>query len=367
MSRDNIYDIKELGYIPPKYGGVSVSIARLIDKLTEDGLIVGGFYTGDNHDERVHQSNLFDPELNLSTKRFILEFPKCKQVLRPYRILHSHYSLEHMIYMWGFIHLLHKKLVITVHNSMVQRFYKQCDSINRFFLNKVANSPYVTWIAVSEQAKEEMLKLPVSFNNTIHVIPAYIPDNRKEDGVLPPPLQIYIQQHKRIIVFYGHSFMLHEGTDVYGFAEALKLYSGLMKGENDKIGFILCLTEDGDKDRIESLHQTAAQLGIDDKIFWQIGPIDNMKALWNKTDVYIRPTFTDGDSVAVREALDLGVQVVASDVCERPGRTIVYKYSSQEDFIDKVNTALQKGHTEAIPDYSNYNKLREVYSEILGK
>ena len=362
----NIYDIKELGFIPPKYGGVSVSIARLIDKLTEDGLLVGGFYSQENQDERVLRSKLFDPELNLSTKGFIFEYRRCKQILSPYRVLHSHYSLEHMIYMWCFVQFLHKPLVITIHNSMVKNFYCQSDAVNRFFLKRVANSSHVTWIAVSEQAKDEMLKLPFKFKTPIQVIPAYIPDNRKEAGMLSSSLQAYIKRNERIIVFYGHSFMVHEGMDVYGFEDALNLYAELTKKGNNKVGFVLCLAEAREKEKIETLHQTAAHLGIDDKIYWQIGPLDNMKSLWNQTDVYIRPTCTDGDSVAVREALDLGVQVVASDVCPRPERTILYRFGDMSDFVGKVISAIEIGHVEADPDYSNYYKLKKIYTQLLN-
>lgn len=366
MKKINIYDIKELGFIPPKYGGVSVSIARLIDKLTEDGLLVGGFYSQENQDERVIQSELFDPELNLSTKRFIYEYKRIKRILGQYRVLHSHYSLEHMIYMWSFVHLLHKPLVITVHNSMVKSFYYQSDAVNRFFLKRLANSSHVTWIAVSEQAKDELLKLPLTFKTPILVIPPYIPDNCKEAEPLSSSIQAYIQKHEKRIVFYGHSFMIHEGKDVYGFEDALNLYAKLTKKRGDKVGLVLCLTEDGEKEKIEILHQTAARLGIDDKIYWQIGPIKNMKSLWNQTDVYIRPTCTDGDSVAVREALDLGVQVVASDVCPRPERTILYRFGDMSDFVGKVISAIEIGHVEADPDYSNYYKLKKIYTQLLN-
>jgi hypothetical protein len=51
-----------------------------------------------------------------------------------------------------------------------------------------------------------------------------------------------------------------------------------------------------------------------------------MNALWKYTDIYIRPQVSDGDSVALREALSLGIQVVASDVCIRPQGTNLYHF-----------------------------------------
>jgi glycosyltransferase involved in cell wall biosynthesis len=363
--KNKIYDIIELGFIPPRYGGVSVSIARLINKLRDDGYKVGGFYTSENKDNKVLKSPYFNHEFTFSKKYIWFNlFYYCK-ILNPYHVIHSHYSLEHMVYLWFFLHLLHKKLVVTVHNSMVHSFYLQCDAINRFFLKRVANHSDVTWIAVSNQAKEEMLRLPINFRNPIQVIPAYIPEGQTESETLPEALQNYIIKYKKNIVFYGHSFMLHDGNDVYGFTDAITLYSELQKRGLLSVGFVLCLAENSDIEKIKILHQTARELNIDDKIYWQLGPIENMKALWNQIDVYIRPTCTDGDSVAVREALDLGAQVVASDVCPRPDRTITYHFGNVEDFANKVEKAIDIGHTAAKPDFSNYYKLKAIYTQLL--
>lgn len=362
----NKFDIKELGFIPPIYGGVSVSIARLINKLTADGFIVGGFYTPENQDPKIIHSELFEPELNMSTKKIIFCLPKCLRILAPYKVLHSHYSLEHMIYIWCFLHFLHKKVVITVHNSMVQRFYQECDFINRIFLKLVAKSPDVTWIAVSKQAKEEMLDLPIRFKNEIHVIPAYIPDESVKICPLPNDLRDYIDRHDKNIVFYGHSFMLHEGKDVYGFGDALNLYAELLKYTDSHIGLVLCLSDDKDSDKIEKLHEHAAALNIDTHIYWQIGALTNMNALWQSADVYVRPTSTDGDSLAVREALDMGIQVVASDVCPRPSKTKVYKAGDKEDFYAKVKIALSEQRMPVLLDYSNYQKVKDIYEQLMN-
>lgn len=359
------YDIKELGFVPPIYGGVSVSIARLIDKLTLDGYKVGAFYTKENDNAQIINSELYERELNLSTQKILVRLPKCLRILRKYKILHSHYSLENMIYMWCFVTILRKKMVITVHNSMVTNFYRECDPINRFFLKLVARRRDVNWIAVSEQGKERLLNLPIHIRGPIHVIPAYIPDTTVELGELPSALAQYINKHDKIITFYGHSFMLDGGRDVYGFVDALELYANIKMTKEFHVGFVLCLSDDKELQKIELLHNKARELGIDKDIYWQIGAISKMNALWQKTDVYIRPTSTDGDSVAVREALDLGVQVVASDVSPRPNRCVTYEYGNTRNFLSKVKDSLKKGHTEANPDFSNYERIKAIYQNLL--
>jgi glycosyltransferase involved in cell wall biosynthesis len=252
-----------------------------------------------------------------------------------------------------------------VHNARVQSYYAIRGLINRFRVKKIAKHKDVTWIAVSEQAKEKMLSLPVSFNLPIHVIPAYIPNTRIDSEPLSETLSRYLHNHQKVITFYGHSFMIHNGNDVYGFRDAFTLFQSLTKRYEAQMGFVLCLSDQNKKKKIADLHLIAKSFGIDELIFWQIGAINNMNALWAHTDVYIRPTSTDGDSVAIREALDMGVQVVASDVCMRPQRSITYEYGNNDDFLRKVLFALEEGHIQPSPDYSNYDKIKAIYTKLL--
>jgi glycosyltransferase involved in cell wall biosynthesis len=67
-----------------------------------------------------------------------------------------------------------------------------------------------------------------------------------------------------------------------------------------------------------------------------IDKVVNFVSLLNQVDVYVRPTFMDGASVAVQEALVMNVPVLASDVVDRPEGVVVYKYMNIKDFISKL-------------------------------
>ena len=85
--------------------------------------------------------------------------------------------------------------------------------------------------------------------------------------------------------------------------------------------------------------------------------------LYQYADIYFRPTKTDGDSLAVREALALGCTVVASDKAIRPNGTIVY--SDKEDMFLKVrNRILSKDKRERNIDNTFYRKIVELYESI---
>lgn len=348
--------------LPPPYGGVSVYINRLIKTLSMDGFSVGGYYTTER--PPLFSSELFDKWSWFETKYYPFKIFKYINQLRKYTILHSHLGLEAMLYLWTLKVIFKKKIVVTIHNSMVTNYYRSTNLINKIFLKLMLKSD-VVWIAVSDQARMQLLSLPIKIKNDIHVIPAYIPD-MTDASPLSQGMQDYINNHKNTIAFYGHSFMHNDGVDVYGFRTVIEVYKSLMPTGPD-IGLIMCVADQSDIDELKELHKYAEDMLVDDKIYWQIGSINNMKGIWENVDVYFRPTSTDGDSVAVREALDAGTVVVASDVAPRPDGVLTYEFADINDAVDKIQMALSTVKRPLSPNMEYYDKMKNLYLKLLRK
>jgi len=366
-------DIKELCVVPPPVGGVSVYCRNLYEKLSSDGYKVGAYYSKSNCEKDIRESELFD-ELDwehsgnplISLWRHVVRYFHILHSVRPYKVVHSHFGLEEMFTIWSIKYILGKDLIISIHNSMVDEFYRQSFFFNKFFLRLLAGSD-VNWICVNEKGKRQLLNLPFKFKTEISVIPPYIPRPYEKAG-LPESLCTYINNHDKCLVFYAHSFMTYNGMDVYGFQTALDTYSKLKHtNSGSSLGMIFCLAETSDSAKIRELHRQAEEMGINESIFWQIGAIDNMNELWKAIDIYIRPTATDGDSLAVREALDAGAQVVASDVCERPDNVITYHYRDDNEFLQKIKEALTMERGDSLPNLDYYNSVKRIYDKYLSK
>lgn len=358
------YSIKEFAFVPPPYGGVSTYVKRLIERMNDLGIVTGGYFLSNCHDKNIIMSDLYDEWKWMPTHLFFFRIFKYIFETRKYKVIHSHFSLEGMLYLWFLKLFCRKKIVITVHNSMVGDYVEKTNFINRYFLKKLASSSKVTWIAVSDQVKDSMLNLPLTFTSEINIVPAYIPPRRNAISNLSEELQLYIKSYEKIIVFYGHSFMSYLSQDVYGFQTALRMYASLTNDEQKRYGLVYCIANSSDKELLE-LKSVAESLGILDKIYWQIGAIENMVDLWEQTDVYIRPTCTDGDSVAVREALDMGTQVVASDVSFRPDNVIKYPFGDDGRFVDAVRLAISKDKESMNIDDSHFIMMLNIYKSIL--
>ena len=357
-----MYDVKELGPIAPPYGGVTVYLRRLIERLTEDGFTVGGYYTTPTPPD-IAPAALFHKWGWFETKHFPWKVFRYFGQLKDYRIIHSHMSLEAMVYLWAFRRILGKKLVITLHNAMVEQYYKSTNAVNKFFLRRLARDRGVVWIACNREGKEQLERLPFRFATEIRVIPAYIPAS-SHGKALPDALLSYLDGHEKNLVFYGHSFMRNAGADVYGFQEMIKLYA-LLKKTRPHLGLVYCIADPSDKESVAQLQCLAEELGVKGEIYWQLGGLPSMAGLWNRTDVYVRPTSTDGDSLSVREALEAGAQVVASDVVARPAGCTTYKFGDERDALEMIGASLSLPRREAAGDDSHYEAMKKVYTDLL--
>ena len=85
-------------------------------------------------------------------------------------------------------------------------------------------------------------------------------------------------------------------------------------------------------------------------------------------DLFVRPSKDDGDSVAVREALSLGVAIVASDVVRRPDEVHLYPSGDTATLGDRLQECLR---TEARSAAStkpgvDESRFRDFARRLLG-
>lgn len=87
--------------------------------------------------------------------------------------------------------------------------------------------------------------------------------------------------------------------------------------------------------------ERVARSGLSDRVV-ALGEIDQPASLgvMSLADVFVRPTRADGDSVSVREALSLGVRVVASDVGHRPPEAVRFRAGDAADLAARIEDAL---------------------------
>ena len=82
--------------------------------------------------------------------------------------------------------------------------------------------------------------------------------------------------------------------------------------------------------------------------------------------MYVRPTSTDGDSLAIREAIEAGAHVVATDVVRRPDECIIYPHGDVVAASSKILNVLNEKRIHSPKDLSQYGRMKDLYKELLG-
>ena len=181
-------------------------------------------------------------------------------------------------------------------------------SVVRAFASTVANA-FAKVIAVSEPIREALLTCGVS-DRRVEVLPAFS-SSFLEPGDPPPGFR-----DLRSAAAPLYCAMLARGP-VYGADVLLRAFSEV-HARNPRARLAIYGPATAEIDVARFCGPAASAVSV-------LGELRRPAALAviAASDVYVRPTFADGDSVSVREAVALGRTVVATSVGTRPQEAIL--------------------------------------------
>lgn len=206
--------------------------------------------------------------------------------------------------------LLRKKTILTIHGDL-GRF-----SAWKNWLDRMAVTLSFTPIAINQRSFEKAQR----WNRRAVLMTAFIPP--LDDGFLPKTVFKKIEALKTAgaKVFVTNASAMNydrKGNEIYG------------------IKFLIDFLKNG------KCHLFVSDPSGDYSRFFRNADIENVDfiteqhsfyALIKQSDIVVRATSTDGDSLSVREALYAGKPVVATDCVDRPSGTILFKYNDRQSF-----------------------------------
>ena len=342
-----------IGPISPPAGGISIHIERLGHLLKNDFFI-------DIIDESKEKKK---GSFNLRSCN-IIEY--IKKILKSDVVfIHSGNIIlkkSHLIISKLFL----KKTILTFHGFSHRRKHEISNRIDNYFYslsnklifvnkdieikNKIAKNKYIIQHAFIPPIKDELVKLPSIIDDRI----------------------IIAKINNEIIICANASKLIKfNNEDLYGLDMCITVTERLLR-KNIKICFVfvVCSLEHG----AELFHQyqkLITDLEID-KNFLLINIDLPFYKLIQKSNIVVRPTNTDGDSLTIREALFLNKKVLASDVTNRPDNTILFKNRDTDDFEEKLITLIENEKNVNQRNYQHknstnniYNDYRELYKKII--
>jgi glycosyltransferase involved in cell wall biosynthesis len=161
--------------------------------------------------------------------------------------------------------------------------------------------------------------------NKVQITPAFLPIE-VPDVSLPQDIQSWLEQRSPVIS--ATMFFRPE----YGFEILMSALSRL-KQRYPQIG---CFVMGSGEERANA-EALVEKSGLKGRVYLG-GDLDHdlCLALMARSSVFVRPTFRDGDSISVREALALGVPVVASNVGTRPEGVTLFTAGDVEELVNAV-------------------------------
>ena len=137
------------------------------------------------------------------------------------------------------------------------------------------------------------------------------------------------------------------------------------------LGLIISING-GDQEKIHDL-LINVNPKIKNNILFIVEELPSLKEIFTKSDVFIRPTNTDGDAVSVQEAIYYGTTSIASDVAPRPKECLLFKTRDIDDLTLKTKGVLEKivdNKEEAAektkPKKNNGDRIIDIYKKYMG-
>jgi glycosyltransferase involved in cell wall biosynthesis len=123
----------------------------------------------------------------------------------------------------------------------------------------------------------------------------------------------------------------------YGIELLIEAISRLLKAHKDAGCLLIGVGEEA-----KSIRSLIEQRNLSRSVL-MLGDVPHEECLHviSRSVALVRPTFADGDSISVREALALGVPVIASDAAERPEGTVLFETGNLDDLMKKIECVLE--------------------------
>jgi glycogen synthase len=307
-----------LGPYPPPHGGVSVHIAALERRLEAAGLPHKVMDTSNAKPWNKRVWNL----LRLARDGWTIHFHA-----------NGHNWKDWSIAMvCGLIGRAGAGSILTLHSGLGPDYISQVTGTMKRVV-RVACALQTRLICVSEGIHDALLSLGVKCDS-MEISEAYLGVEGQEspETMIEANVAEWMRDHHPLL-----STALFFRPE-YGFETLLAALSNL-RGTFPRLGCVVM----GSGEERSVAEEQIREAGLDANILLA-GDMKHQEclAVMSLSDVFVRTTKQDGDSISVREALGLGVPVVASRTAFRPQGTILFSPGDAAALVEAIETALRR-------------------------
>jgi glycosyltransferase involved in cell wall biosynthesis len=348
--------IIQVGAYPPPYGGVTVHLMRLHEELRRLG----------KESTIVDLSSIKKDTPGVTQ----LGWSEATSYLAklPRSVVHFHNFSPGNAGAYERLSRRHVA-VLSLHNERFESELASLGPVRRRVA--ISRLKKMHCVIVDSERCREMARSLLGEDADLRMIPEFIPPTRVPPLEHPGILELR-QSCRHLLSSNAWKISFHDGQDLYGLDLLVEMLHRLNRDEGLDVGLAFLIPNPGDEPYFDEIRERIRTLGLEDRWLFVTEPLDESSSLWKASDVVVRATNTDGNSVSVLEALSQGVPVVASDCVERPDGAVLFRTRDAENLTERVAAVLadlpgQRARLERMPETNNAASFVALYDELESK
>lgn len=344
-----------IGGYPPPTGGVTVHIQRFYEYCQNHGQparIVTQFDHAPNSDIIALKGNKLVKLFHLMY--LIARFPG--------EIIHVHAAgFNMLLYAGVFIELagIFKYKVLTVHSGISA--FPEMEKGIKYRIIKWLLSGFNHIICINKNQKQFFNANYAVPKKKMRVIPSFIPIQDTQ-FIASETIREFTEKIRSkvdyLLVCAGYLNRIYTYETLFEAVKQLPQY---------RLGIVLLIYQQNDPEYAVSIENTVA----DNKHIWLLKNFSSEDFFYviKSSDILVRTNYEDTYGMVIGDAIDLDTPAIASDVCKRDERAIIFKTGDINDLTAKIQYTLmhlseikKSFHQADNPDYAG--QVVDFYREI---
>ena len=342
-----------IGPYPPPYGGISVHVQRVLQYLSENQYV---FFNS--------SKTRFEGDVSFYGK---IKYIKVWIFLfKRFKLIHAHTTDPFLRVLLGLIGQFRKNIYLHAQGASLTDYMNKTGII-AFSLRKLVRNFHI--IASNSSIAAEIQKYqPLS----ICEIDAFLPP-KFDLSVFHSVINKYRDffRPNRFIVSITGWFNDYLGEDLYGFDIAIRVIERINK-EGNEIYMAVSVNGINHTKLFKSFINYIKEHDLQERVLIIREELKEIWPVFMASQLFIRPTNTDGSAISIKEALWFNTPVITSDCVPRPKGVVLFKNRSVDDLYGKISDIYHQpilSITEKIKKMSgktyNYKLFEEIY-ELSG-
>ncbi|KMN75005.1 MULTISPECIES: glycosyltransferase family 4 protein [Bacillus cereus group] len=310
-----------IGPYPPPLGGVSIYIYRYSKFLEKQG-------------EEVEFID-FDKMGRLEKFEFLMRYCLISPQKHTFHL--NEFNTLTMIAL--LLRPFQCRIILQNHSIRILDTFRNMKKImTKLFIKKVDYC-----VLVGEHLKDGYRKNNIQLPKRVVVKSPFIPPPLEDEEYIlstySEEVISFLNNHEQILIGNASKITFYKNIDLYGIDMCIEVIR-ILKNKYPKIGLIFALAEIGDEEYFKSILEKIKEYKIEGNILFLTG----QKELWplfKKSDIMIRPTYSDAYGISIEEAIYFNCRAIASNVCNRPEGTILFENRNINDLVCNIERCIE--------------------------